>query len=231
MQIIHLVHNALHAVLKHLPSALRSSHRVLFASLGFLAATSGHAADPELLSIIGKQIEQHQVVRADFSQAKQMAALKRPLLTHGKLVYSSRHGVLWQIERPYRVSYLLGETKIIEISADGSRKERGVRDIPGLAQVGRVFRAMLGADTNALQAHFDATVTGSAQQWNIVLQPKQAQVQQFLKQLQLSGGQFVEQIDIAETSGDLTNITFSNSIAAAAPSASEQQLLDSLQAK
>ncbi|MCB5183729.1 outer membrane lipoprotein carrier protein LolA [Methylobacillus gramineus] len=200
---------------------------VAWLATSILTIPSSQAADAELLSAIGKQIEQHQVVRADFTQTKQMASLKRPLLTHGKLVYSSRHGVLWQIERPYRVSYLLGETKIIEISADGSRKERGVRDIPGLAQVGRVFRAMLGANTQALKDHFDATVTGTPQQWNIVLQPKQAQVQQFLQQLKLNGNQFVEQIEIAETSGDLTQIKFSNSTASA-PSALEQQLLDSL---
>lgn len=188
------------------------------------------AADDALLAQIGQQIEQHKVVRANFSQKKQMAALKRPLLTEGKLVYSSAHGVLWQIEKPYKVAYLLGEDSIIEIAADGSRKQRGTRDIPGLAQVGRVFRAMLGANTSAMQSHFAAEASGKLAQWQIVLRPKQPQIQQFISQLTLSGGQFVETISIDEASGDLTQIRFHDATALAAPSEAELQLLQSLKA-
>lgn len=195
-----------------------------------LGSSSVQAADEALLQQISAQIEQHQVVRASFSQSKQMAAMKRPLLTEGKLVYSSAHGVLWQIEKPYRVSYLLGEDRIIEIAADGSRKLRGTRDIPGLAQVGRVFRAMLGANTTALQSHFNAEASGSLAQWQIVLRPKQAQIQQFLSLLTLSGGKFVESISIDEASGDQTLIRFSNTTTLSTPDPVELQLLQSLKA-
>lgn len=195
-----------------------------------LLSTDVQATDEALLAQIGQQIEQHKVVRASFSQKKQMAALKRPLLTEGKLVYSNAHGVLWQIEKPYKVAYLLGEDKIIEIAADGSRKQRGTRDIPGLAQVGRVFRAMLGANTSAMQSHFAAEASGKLTQWQIVLHPKQSQIQQFISQLTLSGGQFVENISIDEASGDLTQIRFYDSVSLAAPSDAELQLLQSLKA-
>ncbi|MEI7614125.1 MAG: outer membrane lipoprotein carrier protein LolA, partial [Betaproteobacteria bacterium] len=107
---------------------------LLGALLGF--ASLGHTAEPELLSRISAQVEQYPVVRADFVQTKKMAALKRPLITSGRLVYSRQHGVLWQIEQPFRMNYILGEERIVEVGSDGSRRERGVREVPGLAQVG-----------------------------------------------------------------------------------------------
>lgn len=183
------------------------------------------ASESDTLSNIGKQIEQHEVVRADFVQTKHMAALKRPLITHGKLLYSRAHGILWQIEKPFRTTYVLGESKIVEISADGVRKERGLSDIPALAQIGRVFRAMLGANTEAVKNNFDASVQGDSSKWQIQLLPNQSQLKQYLVQLTLNGSHFVERIEIAETNGDTTRILLKNSQAASAPDAAELHLL------
>ena len=195
--------------------------------LAFLLSGVTHAAEPapaDALARIGAQIEQHAVVRAEFTQSKQMAAMKRPLVTSGHLVYSRQHGVLWQIEQPFRMSYVLGEDKIVEIGADGVRRERGLRDVPGLAQVGRIFRAMLGANTNALREYFDATVQGDPAKWEIELKPRQPQLAQFLSGLQLSGGRFVDSIRINEAGGDATQIRFRNSQGTGAPSDAELQL-------
>lgn len=183
--------------------------RSLIALIGLAGGMSASAAS--MLSQIGAQIEQHAVVRAEFVQTKQMAALKRPLVTRGRLTFSRTHGVLWQIEQPYRMSYVLGETRIVEIGSDGVRRIRETRDVPGLAQVGRVFRAVLGANSDALREYFDATVQGDPAKWSIELKPRQSQLAQYLSGMQLSGGRFVEEIRISEAAGDSTQIRFSNS--------------------
>lgn len=193
----------------------------LFLSLLSLPAIS---AEPDTLAQISAQMEQHPVVRAEFVQSKQMSVLKRPLVTSGHLVFSRRHGVLWQIEQPYRMSYVLGEERIIEIAADGTRRERGLRDVPGLAEVGRVVRAMLGTNTVVLRELFEVSVQGSPEKWNIDLKPRQSQVAQFISGLHLAGGRFVESIRIGETSGDTTQIRFRNTHGAAVPNNSELQL-------
>jgi hypothetical protein len=182
------------------------------------------SAEPDTLSRIGAQMEQYPVVRAEFIQNKQMPALKRPLVTSGRLVFSRRHGVLWQIEQPYRMSYVLGEEHIIEIAADGTRRERGLRDVPGLAQVGRVFRAMLGANTGVLRELFEVSVQGDPDKWDIELKPRQVQLTHFLSGLQLSGGHFVENIRLSEPGGDTTQIRFRNMYVASVPNEAELQL-------
>jgi hypothetical protein len=182
------------------------------------------AAETDTLARIASQIEQYPVVRAEFVQSKQMAALKRPLITTGRLTYSRQHGVLWQIEQPYRMSYILGEERIVEIGSDGVRRERGLREVPGLAQVGRVFRAMLGANTAALQEYFDVELRGDTGKWEMSLKPRQAQLAQFLTGMQISGARFVEAIEIGEAGGDHTQIRLRNTQGASAPSAAELQL-------
>lgn len=175
----------------------------------------------ELLGRIAAHVEQHAVVRAEFVQTKQVAAMKRPLVSSGRLVYSRQHGVLWQIEQPYRMTYVLDELRMIEIGADGNRRERNVRDLPGMAQVGRVFRAMLGANTTTLREYFDIKAQGEPARWEIALQPRQAQMAQFIEGLQINGGQFITSIRINEAGGDKTVIQLRNPVATATPDAAE----------
>jgi hypothetical protein len=195
---------------------------LMIATAALVSPLPARAAD--VLNQIGAQIEQFQVVRAEFVQTKQMAALKRPLVTSGHLTFSRQHGVLWQIEKPYRVSYVLGETKIVEIGGDGARRVRETRDVPGLAQVGRVFRAMLGANSDTLREYFDVAAQGTPAQWSIALTPRQSQLARFLSGMQLTGGRFVEEIRISEAGGDDTRIRLSNSQGVAALNDAEATL-------
>ena len=198
--------------------------RWLLGACVLLAGVSALAAEPDALARIAAQVEQSPVVRAEFVQSRQIAAMKRPLVTSGRLLFSQQHGVLWLIEQPYRIGYVLAEDRVVEIASDGSRRERGPRDVPGLAQVGRVFRAMLGANTSALQEHFEVTATVDAQKWELVLKPRQAQLAQFLSGMQLSGSRFVETISVSEAGGDSTHIRLRNTQGASAPTDAELQL-------
>jgi hypothetical protein len=107
------------------------------------------------------------------------------------------------------------------------RHERGARDVPGLAQVGRVFRAMLGANTVALREYFDASAHGNLTQWEIDLKPRQASLSQFLSGMHLSGGRFVESIRMDEPGGDSTQIQLRHAQVSTAPSAAELLLFGS----
>jgi hypothetical protein len=188
---------------------------VVLATIIFvLAGIPGARATEGLLKEISAQASRYPVVRAEFTQTKQMAAMKKPLVISGRFVYAQPQGVLWQIERPYRMTYVLAEEHIAEIGEDGVRRERSVRDVPGLAQVGRVVRAMLGANTAPLQEYFDLSAQGDSAKWSLRLTPRQAQIAQFLSSMQISGGRFIETVELAEAGGDSTRIQFRQSVAA-----------------
>lgn len=182
------------------------------------------AVEVDMLDQVGKKIEQYPVIRAEFTQTKQMQELKRPLIITGQLTYSRSHGLLWQIFQPFHVSYVLGEEKVVEIDANGLRKERGARDLPGLAQIGKVFRAMLSADASALHTYFDVAAQGDTDKWQLILKPRQQQISKSLLSIELSGSQFVEAIVMNEARGDTTTITYRKTHGATVLSDAESQL-------
>lgn len=198
--------------------------RALIVLLLLLSAQAAQfARADELLARIAAQLDRHAVVRADFAQSKRISGLKRLLQTEGRLVFARDAGVLWQIERPYRIGYVLSENKVVEIGPDGSRKVRSANDFPGMAQVARVFRAMLGGNTAALGEYFAIQARGDTSGWSLALAPRQAQMAQFIVGMEIVGGTFVEAISIRESGGDLTRISFRNSSGADALTAAERR--------
>ena len=139
-----------------------------------------------------------------------MAAFKKPLQTRGRLVFARGQGVIWQIDAPLKLTYVLGEDRIVEISEDGIAQVRTARDIPGLAQVGSLFRALLGAQTEALAELFTITPEGAIDAWHLTLVPKPGPIAQAMREIRMSGNRHVERIRIEEANGDSTTLVFRN---------------------
>ncbi len=167
-----------------------------------------HAA-PALVQLTAR-LDQAGVIHADFVQTKTLQALKRPLRTSGQLVFARGQGVLWRIEKPYQASYALSADSVTEIGPDGARRVRAARDVPALAQVGRVFQAIFQGDTQDLAEHFTVTVSGDTGHWRVNLAPK-PELARFLKSIVAHGGHFLDLIEVDEAQGDRTRIEFRNS--------------------
>ncbi|RZI43908.1 outer membrane lipoprotein carrier protein LolA [Herbaspirillum sp. HC18] len=188
------------------------------------ASTMAAPSAADLSNHFSKRLEQHPVLRADFVQEKQMAAFKKPLVTRGRLVFVRGEGVIWQIESPLKLIYVLGDDRIVEIGEDGKANVRSAKDVPGIAHVGRIFRALLGAQTNAIADGFTAQADGSMDAWRITLAPRPGPVGQFIRQIQLSGTRYVDRVVIDEPSGDKAVIVFRNTSEHESPSAEERRL-------
>src|SRR5262245_1743489 len=107
----------------------------LLSLLSLVLAAGAHAAD-DAFAAIQTRLEKHAVVRADFVQMRTMAELSRPQLSRGKLVAWNAGGVIWQIEQPFKATYVLRDAHTIEIGADGRRTERPANDDRGAARIG-----------------------------------------------------------------------------------------------
>lgn len=190
--------------------------------LGFAAVPTTHAA-PALKQLTAR-LDQARVVHAEFTQTKTLQALKRPLRTSGRVVFARGQGVLWLIEKPYQASYALGAETVTEIGPDGARRVRAAREVPALAQVGRVFEAIFQGDVRGLEEHFEVKVGGDADKWRVDLTPKPA-LERFLKSIVARGGRFLDVIEVEETRGDRTRIEFHDARLDAPLSAKEARLL------
>jgi len=178
---------------------------LLFPLLGMAEPTTA-----ELAARMAQRLDQAPVLRADFTQEKSMAAFRKPLQTRGKLVFARGQGVIWTIESPFKLTYILAEDRIVEIGEDGIAQVRTARDIPGLAQIASLFRALLGAQTEALAEIFTVAPEGTLDAWQLVLVPKPGPLAQAMREIRMSGGRHVERIRIEEANGDSTALVFRN---------------------
>ncbi|EXI65570.1 MAG: lipoprotein chaperone [Candidatus Accumulibacter adjunctus] len=165
---------------------------------------------PELAAHMAQRFEQAPVLRAEFTQEKRMAAFRKPLQTRGQLTVVRGEGVIWQIDAPLKVAYVLAEDRIVEIGEDGVTQIRAAQDMPGLAQVGALFRALLGARVDVLADLFAVVPEGTLDAWRLTLTPRPGPIAQAIREIRMNGGRHVEQIRIDEANGDSATLVFRN---------------------
>ncbi|SOE62692.1 Outer membrane lipoprotein-sorting protein [Burkholderia sp. D7] len=183
-------------------------------SMPVFAAQPASASSMGLVSQIAGNLARAKGVRAQFTQTQTLSAMKQPLVSTGSLVFFRERGVIWQIDTPYKATYVITDTGVSEVNANGQRTSsnsgNGVR---GVAQVSRMMRAMLGGDLSALYAQFDVHADGTPAQWRMQLTPNQPQLAQSIKGLEMSGADYLQALRITLANGDVTRIDFANSAA------------------
>ena len=178
------------------------------------AAQPAPASDTGLVSQIAGHLAQAKGVRAQFTQTQTLSAMKQPLVSTGSLVFFRERGVIWQIDTPYKATYVITDTGVSEVNFNGQRTNSKSSDgVRGVAQVSRMMRAMLGGDLSALYAQFDVHADGTPAQWRMQLTPNQPQLAQSIKGLEMSGGDYLQALRITLANGDVTRIDFANSAA------------------
>ena len=199
--------------------------RVIAPALFVLLLVFNINANADALGDIRARLDAHAVVRAEFVQTRTMADLQRPLVSRGRMVAWGPGGVIWQLDKPVRATYVLRDDRTVEIAADGKRTVRGARDDRGAARIGRVLRAVLKGDARTLEEWFEADPRIAGERWSIALVPRKGPLAFYVKSVLLSGGEFVDSVRIVEENGDATLMQFHNSRGDSEPSEEERRLL------
>ncbi|NML29414.1 outer membrane lipoprotein carrier protein LolA [Paraburkholderia sp. G-4-1-8] len=187
--------------------------------------SASSANDPALVAQITAHLAAAKGVRAQFTQTQTLAAMKQPLVSSGTLLFFRERGVIWQIDTPYKATYVITDAGVTQLDASGHRvNTRSAQGARGVAQVSKMMRAMLGGDLSALYSQFDVGAEGSIAQWRMHLTPNQPQLAQSLKGLEMSGGDYLQSLRITLANGDVTKLDFANSAAVAEPGPAERTL-------
>ncbi|ASL44930.1 Outer-membrane lipoprotein carrier protein [Burkholderia sp. AD24] len=183
------------------------------------------AGNPGLVSQIAAHLAQAKGVRAQFTQTQTLAAMKQPLVSSGSLLFFRERGVIWQIDTPYKATYVITDSGVAELNAAGQRvTTHSAQGARGVAQVSKMMRAMLGGDLSALYSQFDVQADGSAAQWRMQLTPNQPQIAQSIKGLEMSGGDYLQSLRITLVNGDVTRLDFAKSAVVADLTPAERSL-------
>ena len=207
-------------------SVLSVSSLAAWPTVASAAETAQSAGNPALVSQIASHLAQAKGVRAQFTQTQTLAAMKQPLVSTGSLLFFRDRGVIWQIDTPYKATYVITDAGVAEVDANGQRvTAHSAQGTRGVAQVSKMMRAMLGGDLSALYSQFDVQAEGSAAQWRMQLTPNQPQIAQSIKGLQMNGGDYLQSLRITLANGDITKLDFAKSAAVSEPTPAERSLL------
>ncbi|MBA5705853.1 outer membrane lipoprotein carrier protein LolA [Pseudomonas fulva] len=189
--------------------ALKRLARVL-ATLAVLIVSPLSAAFD--LDDLQRQLSEPAVVKGPFIQEKHLRALPQPLLSEGEFVLARDHGLLWILHTPLRQDYR------IDAQGIARRDPSGWQVLPSRsagAQQNQLFFAVLQGDSTGLQRDFELVLSGDATQWQLRLTPRSLLLKQIFSRIDISGGRFVQRIELSETQGDSTVLRLPESTGAA----------------
>ncbi|MBF8657951.1 outer membrane lipoprotein carrier protein LolA [Pseudomonas putida] len=189
--------------------ALKRLARVL-ATLAVLIVSPLSAAFD--LDDLQRQLSAPAVVKGPFIQEKHLRALPQPLLSEGEFVLARDHGLLWMLHTPLRQDYR------IDAQGIARRDPSGWQVLPSHsagAQQNQLFFAVLQGDSTGLQRDFELALSGDATQWQLRLTPRSLLLKQIFSRIDISGGRFVQRIELSETQGDSTVLRLPESTGAA----------------
>ena len=174
--------------------------------LADVARAEPPAVDP-VLNNLGKSA----ISRFHFRQTKTIAALERPLVSEGRMLFARDHGILWAVEKPRPSLFIITPSGISK--REGERVIADIRGSENRVVEGftKVFLSLFSGDLTELQAAFTISTESRGKDWTIQLTPKDSRLAQFIQGITLSGGAAVSLLELREGSGDSSRVELTES--------------------
>ncbi len=173
---------------------------LLLLLLPFLFVRSMAAED--LLSTLSARAEKLDSMAGTFTQEYKISVLPLPLISKGEFLYQRQTGMVWTTLEPVQSR--------LTINRDGIYMDDAGSDKPALSQpqLGETLLALFSGDVQTLTSLFEIKATGSVDDWQLHLVPRNALVAAQIDAIDISGREVVQSVTIADASGDNTRIRF-----------------------
>ncbi|WP_272932523.1 outer membrane lipoprotein carrier protein LolA [Sulfidibacter corallicola] len=168
------------------------------------------SGDHEAFQRVARRLQAVRVLRAHFDQTKKITALRRPLLSSGRFLFSADHGLYWHTIKPFDSLFLVTQSGITQREDGETTLNIAASEQPIVHGFTEIFLALFGGDTSALQRSFDLYFQGDQEHWTLGLKPKDRVMKRLIDHITLRGVDTVARIDFHETSGDVTQISLSD---------------------
>lgn len=191
---------------------MRSILRVL--ALGaFLAAPSlAHAQAAWGIGPLMQSLAAVKSASATFTETKTVAVLKTPLETAGRLRYVAPDYLRKTVLTPAPQDFIL-QNGTVTLTSGGKTQHFDLSQAPPLAGLVEGLRATLAGDQATLQRYYSIALSGSAENWQLLLHPRDAGLSRFLTWLSIRGSQNrVTEIDTGADGGALTRMRVDETI-------------------
>lgn len=175
------------------------------------------------LTDLSVQLQQPKHIQGKFVQLRYLHSLTNPLQTEGIFALKPKYGLYWQTNKPFEVRLRVYSSGIeqwntLEQNWQSTQKNGQTEQI-------KLFMALLAGDMHTLEQHFNISLTGHAQHWQLTLQPKTIIMKKIFAKIEIEGNQYLQQITLFEKQGDKTILKFNSITQQPLPSFINQALL------
>jgi hypothetical protein len=173
-----------------------------------LAACSAHAAAP--IARIEAMLAKPSQLCGRFDQTKQLAGMKKPLLSNGRFCVVAGKGVLWRTLKPFPNTLRLNRDEIVHFQGERVALRLDAQQEPTVRMINGVLFSLLAGDLGQLDSLFEVDGSADATSWKVALKARAPALAKAIGAISLDGGAYVRNIVINEAGGDRTEIVFSD---------------------
>jgi len=210
-------------------SIMRTNHIIVAAFCCFLFSLSPagasepqdkqqeNAADLEkTLGILVEKASAFQTLKTDFIQEKKMAMFRNKLVIAGRIYLKKPSTIAWHVDSPLKYSVIITDTRIRQWDEDTNKtQELSLKKNPVFRNVLNQLSVWFSGDYRSLLETHDAVIV-QRKPLAIEFSPKENTItKKIIKSITVTFRKdetYLKQIRIRELSGDVTTITFNNTV-------------------
>lgn len=195
---------------------------IILAFLALLASGPAVGEEPQTLA-------QGEILRGRFMQERLLQGFDGPLRSEGSFVLAPDKGLIWRTEKPFIVTTLMTEKGLAQQSNGATTLNVPATRAPIMTGLYDMLTAALAGDWSGLDKDFTVERSEDGGKWHLRLKARAGgpTATMPVSEIRVSGGGFVDQVEIEKQGGDLDRLTFTDQKReAGALTGDEKALLD-----
>lgn len=164
------------------------------------------------------RLSEHPRFTAEFDEQRSSFLLARPIALSGKIRFDADASLEKIVDSPFEEHIIIDNEAVVihRINSDGKAANRQttryeMASYPFLAKAVQGVSNVFSGDKELLEELYDHEVSGSEQDWQLVLTPSDKQLAEFITSITIRGsGGVIDYIHSLEADGDESKLTLAN---------------------
>ena len=145
---------------------------------------------------------------ARFVEQRFVHLLDRPLQSAGTLIFNAPDRLQKQTITPAPSRLTVDGDHLTVVQPDGKTSDLSLSQFPEIGALVESIRATLAGDSATLTRYYAATLSGTSDDWQLLLEPRDNRLRNFVTTIRIQGdGTVIRNIETMERDGDRTEMT------------------------
>ena len=145
---------------------------------------------------------------ARFVEKKFVQLLARPLQSSGTLIFNAPDRLQKETLAPTASRLTVNGDRLTVAQPDGKTRDVSLSEVPEIGALVESIRATLAGDGATLTRYYTPTLSGTAGNWSLMLEPRDSRLRNLVTTIRMQGeGTVIRSIETVERDGDRTEMT------------------------